>query len=88
MRRQGTAMVVDNLTPRSGDVILKAETSDDGSRYNVRQIPGGPQVSCNSRQSAVTFASRFAQRYRVGMWEEQDGAYTRLRPTAHAGGRS
>jgi hypothetical protein len=81
-------MVVNNQTPRSGDVILKREVSDAGSSYTVRQVPGGPQVSCNSRQSAVTFASRFAQRHRVEMWEEQDGAYTRLTPTMHRVGRS
>jgi hypothetical protein len=77
-------MVMNNLTPRSDDVILKPE----GSSYTVRQVPGGPQVSCNSRQSAVTFATRFSQRHRVEMWEEQDGAYTRLTPTMHRVGRS
>ena len=81
-------MVVNNLTPRSGDVILKPEVSDAGSSYTVRQVPGGPQVSCNSRQTAVTFARGFAQRHRVEMWEEQDGAFTRLTPTTYKGGRS
>jgi hypothetical protein len=81
-------MVVNNQTPRPGDVILKPEVSDVGPNYTVRQVPGGPQVSCNSRQSAVTFASRFAHRHRVEMWEEQDGLYTRLTPTTSKGGRS
>jgi hypothetical protein len=81
-------MAVNNLTPQSGDVILKPDVGGGGSGYTVRQVPGGPQVSCNSRQSAVTFAGRFAQRHRVAMWEELDGAYTRLTPNTNRAGRA
>lgn len=87
-RNQDSEDATRSTTPQSGDVVLKRGLSNAGSSYTVRQIPGAPQVLCNSRQSAVTFATGFAERHRVAMWEELDGVYTRLTTNTHRAGRS
>jgi hypothetical protein len=76
------------IVPRAGDVVLKHEASSSGSNYSVRQVPGATQVLCTSRERAFTFATTFAERHHVTIWEEQDGAYMQLTPAAHEGGRS
>ena len=75
------------IVPGAGDVVLKHEVSSAGSNYSVRQVPGATQVLCNSRERAVTFATVFAERHHVTIWEEQDGAYTQLTSATHEGGR-
>jgi hypothetical protein len=76
------------IVPGAGDVVLKHEASGSGSNYSVRQVPGATQVLYNSRERAFTFATTFAERHHVTIWEEQDGAYTHLTPATQAEGRS
>jgi hypothetical protein len=76
------------ITPPTGDVVLKREVRSAGSNYSVRQVPGGAQVLCNSRERALTFATVFARRHHVTLWEEQDGAYTQLAPASRESGQS
>ena len=69
---------MDSVAPKTGDVVIKRESGTRGAHYSVRQIPGAPQVSCGSRETAFTFAKRFAMDGRAAIWHEQEGVYTPL----------
>lgn len=71
--RQGEA-----TRPREGDVVLRKESDAAGPRYSLWQVPGAPQLSCSSRDRALTCATAFARKHRVDIWEQHQQTFTRL----------
>jgi hypothetical protein len=74
-------------TPANGDIVVERLTHAGGVTYVVRRVPGVPQFSYGSRPAALSFASAFALRHRVGIWEQQGQVFTRLLPAARGGRR-
>ena len=70
--------------PRDGDVIV-APDDVSSARHVMAQAPGPPQLMFGSRDAAVNAARRFAERYSVDVWLDEDSRLTRLaRHRSHA----
>ena len=67
--------------PADGDIVVEQQAADGGA--TVRRFPGAPQFSCSSRAAALSFASGFAERQRVGMWEKRGDVFTPISPVVH-----
>jgi hypothetical protein len=67
-----------------GDIVVRREAGNPHDRYSIRELPGAPQVSYVSFETALDVATRFARHAGIDVWHEENGQYTLLESTAVA----
>jgi hypothetical protein len=65
--------------PLPGDVVIRKESAPTGDRYTVGLFPTASQISCKTREAALTVAWGYARQNQRRVWED-DGGSVRLVP--------
>jgi hypothetical protein len=69
-----------NRRPRPGDIIITRSAPRHHGRYTIGRFHKHPQLSCPSREKALSIARASASGLDVEIWEEDAGTFTSIVP--------
>jgi hypothetical protein len=81
-RNHAVAAGVDH-GPKTGDMVITREVDHHRVRYTIGRLGQQPQLTCDSRDRALTVARAYARTDAVGIWEHDGRRFTSVAPRGH-----